>query len=48
MALLFGLFGLKVAGMYIVSGLVIAMLAGWVIGKFKAEGLLVDSWLCAS
>jgi len=48
LALLFSLFGLKVAGMYIVSGLVIAMLAGWVIGKFKAEGLLVDSWLCAS
>lgn len=42
LALLFGLFGIKVAGIYVVSGLVIAMLAGWVIGKFKAEGLLVD------
>jgi len=42
LALLFGLFGLKVAVIYVVSGLVIAMLAGWVIGKFKAEGLLVD------
>jgi len=42
LALLFSLFGLKVAGMYVVSGLVIAMLAGWVIGKFKAEGLLMD------
>jgi len=42
LALLFGLFGIKVAGIYVVSGLIIAMLAGWVIGKFKAEGLLVD------
>lgn len=42
LALLFGLFGLKVAGIYVVSGLVIAMFAGWVISKFKAEGLLVD------
>ena len=42
LALLFSLFGLKVAGIYVVSGLVIAMLAGWVIGKFKAEGLLVE------
>lgn len=42
LALLFSLFGLKIAGLYVISGLVIAMLAGWVIGKFKTDGLLSD------
>ena len=42
LALLFSLFGLKVALIYIVSGLLIAMLAGWIIGKFKADGLLLE------
>jgi uncharacterized protein len=35
--LLFGLFGWKVAGLYIVSGLVVAILAGFIIGKLKME-----------
>lgn len=42
LALLFGLFGLKVALIYIFSGLVIAMLAGYIIGKFKTDGLLLE------
>ena len=33
--LLFGLFGWKVAALYIASGLVVAIVAGYVIGRFK-------------
>jgi uncharacterized protein len=40
--LLFGMFGWKVATIYIVSGLFIAILAGWVIGKLKLEKWLQD------
>ena len=36
-AMLFGLFGWKVAGLYIASGLVIAVLAGFVIGRLGME-----------
>jgi len=35
--MLFGLFGWKVAGLYIVSGLIIAILAGMIIGRLKLE-----------
>jgi uncharacterized protein len=42
--LLFGLFGWKVATIYIVTGLVIAITAGWVIGKLKLEKH-VESWV---
>ena len=35
--MLFGLFGWKVAGLYIASGLLIATLAGIVIGRFRME-----------
>jgi len=35
--MLFGLFGWKVAGLYIVSGLVISIIAGVVIGRLKME-----------
>jgi uncharacterized membrane protein YraQ (UPF0718 family) len=35
--LLFGLFGWKVAGLYIASGLVVAILAGFIIGRLKME-----------
>lgn len=38
--LLLGLFGWKVALLYIGSGLVIAILAGFVIGKLKVENLI--------
>jgi uncharacterized membrane protein YraQ (UPF0718 family) len=40
--MLFGLFGWKVAVLYIVSGLVIAILAGIVIGKLKMERYVED------
>ena len=40
--LLFGLFGWKVAAMYIASGLVVAIFAGFVIGRFKMERYVED------
>ncbi|MGB7539512.1 MAG: permease [Anaerolineales bacterium] len=40
--MLFGLFGWKVAGLYIVSGLVIAILAGVIIGRLKMERFVED------
>ena len=42
--LLFGLFGYKVAIIYIVTGLIIAIISGWVIGKLKLEKY-VESWV---
>ena len=40
--MLFGLFGWKVAGLYIVSGLVIATIAGMVIGRLNLERYVED------
>jgi uncharacterized membrane protein YraQ (UPF0718 family) len=40
--LLFGLFGWKTALIYIVTGLTIAILAGWIIGKLKLEHWVQD------
>ncbi|NJK94686.1 MAG: permease [Bacteroidales bacterium] len=40
--LLFGLFGWKVALIYVVTGLFIAITAGWVIGKLKLEHWVQD------
>ena len=40
--LLFGLFGWKVAALYIASGLVVAILAGYVIGRLKMEKYVED------
>ena len=40
--MLFGLFGWKVAGLYIASGLVIAIIAGMVIGRFRLERYVED------
>jgi uncharacterized protein len=42
--LLFGLFGWKTAVIYISTGLVIAIIAGWVIGRLKLERF-VESWV---
>jgi len=42
--LLFGLFGWKVAIIYIVTGLIIAIISGWIIGKLKLEKY-VESWV---
>ena len=44
--LLYGLFGWKVAVIYIVTGLVIAILAGWIIGRLKLEKW-VEEWVYA-
>jgi uncharacterized protein len=40
--MLFGLFGWKVAGLYIVSGLIIAIIAGMVIGRLNLERYVED------
>jgi uncharacterized membrane protein YraQ (UPF0718 family) len=42
--LLFGLFGWKVAFTYVVTGLTIAISAGWIIGKLKLEKW-VENWV---
>lgn len=42
--LLFGLFGFKVAFIYIGTGLVIAIVSGWIIGKLHLEHQ-VESWV---
>ena len=44
LVLLFGLFGWKVAALYLSTGLLIAMLAGWVIGRLKLEHW-VEPWV---
>jgi len=40
--LLYGLLGWKVAAIYLTSGLLIAMVAGWVIGRFHLEHWIED------
>jgi uncharacterized membrane protein YraQ (UPF0718 family) len=40
--LLFGLFGWKVAGLYVASGLTVAILAGFIIGRLKMEKHVAD------
>ena len=40
--MLFGLFGWKIAGLYIVSGLVIAIIGGFIIGRLKMERYVED------
>jgi len=42
LVLLFGLFGFKIAIIYVVSGLIIAILSGIIIGHFKVENLVED------
>lgn len=44
LVLLFGMFGWKVALMYVATGLVIAITAGWIIGKMKLERY-VEDWV---
>ena len=44
LVLLFGLFGWKVAGLYLGTGLLIAIVAGWVIGRLKLERH-VEEWV---
>jgi uncharacterized protein len=42
LVMLFGLFGWKVAGLYVLSGLTIAIAAGFVIGRLKLEKYVED------
>jgi uncharacterized membrane protein YraQ (UPF0718 family) len=42
--LLYGLFGWKIAAIYMGTGLLIAMVAGWVIGRLKMESHL-EEWV---
>jgi uncharacterized protein len=42
--LLFGLFGWQIAVLYVVTGLIIAFVAGWVIGKLKLERY-IEKWV---
>ena len=44
LVLLFGLFGWKTALLYASTGLIIAILSGWVIGKLKVERF-VEEWV---
>jgi uncharacterized membrane protein YraQ (UPF0718 family) len=44
LVLLFGLFGWKIAVIYLATGLVIALAAGWVIGRLRLERH-IESWV---
>lgn len=44
LVLLFGLFGWKVAAIYLSTGLVIAIASGWVIGRMRMERF-VEDWV---
>ena len=46
LVLLYGMFGWKIALLYIGSGMVIAITAGWIIGKLKLERYIED-WVRA-
>lgn len=41
-AMFFGMFGWKVTIVYVVSGIVLSMIAGYILGKLKLEHLLTD------
>jgi len=47
LALLFGLFGWRVAALYLGTGLAIAMISGWVIGRMRMERH-VEPWVYES
>ena len=47
LVLLFGLFGWKVAAIYLGTGLIIALAAGWVIGRLRLERY-VEEWVFAT
>jgi uncharacterized protein len=44
LALLLGMFGWKVAGLYLLTGLSVAMLGGWILGKLRLENQ-VEDWV---
>ncbi|MFA5056923.1 MAG: permease [Opitutaceae bacterium] len=47
LVLLFGLFGWKVAAIYLGTGLLIAVVAGWIIGRLRLERH-VEDWVYAT
>jgi uncharacterized membrane protein YraQ (UPF0718 family) len=47
LVLLFGLFGWKVAAIYLGTGLLIALVAGWIIGRLRMERY-VEEWVYAT
>jgi uncharacterized membrane protein YraQ (UPF0718 family) len=47
LVLLFGLFGWKIAALYMTTGLIVAMTAGWVIGRLGLERW-VEQWVYAT
>jgi uncharacterized membrane protein YraQ (UPF0718 family) len=47
LVLLFGLFGWKVAALYLGTGLFIAIIAGWVLGRLKLERY-IEEWVYAT
>ncbi|MCI5167593.1 MAG: permease [Candidatus Electrothrix sp. GM3_4] len=42
LVLLYGLLGWKIAGLYLVTGLAVAIVSGWVIGRFNMESSIED------
>ena len=44
LVLLFGLFGWRIAAIYAGTGLIIAIIAGWIIGRLKLEAF-VEPWV---
>lgn len=46
LTLLFGLFGIRVAALYLALGLAVAIVAGWVIGRLRMERYL-ETWVRA-
>jgi uncharacterized membrane protein YraQ (UPF0718 family) len=44
LVMLFGLFGWKIAALYLITGLSIAIIAGWIIGVLKMERYL-EGWV---
>lgn len=44
LVLLFGLFGWRIAAIYAATGLIIAILAGWIIGRLRLERF-VEPWV---
>ncbi|MCG8531640.1 MAG: permease [Desulfovibrionales bacterium] len=44
LVLLYGLFGFKVAALYLITGVTIAVIAGWILGKMHLEPLL-EPWV---
>ncbi len=44
LVLLYGMFGWRIAVIYLITGLFIAIVAGWIIGKLKMERY-IESWV---